>query len=105
MFKVFNTNCPTYFRERFHRTSEIHDYNLRGSNYDLQLPLPIKTNFLKRSFSYRDAIVVNAEGPFFTISQFKEKQGLFHSFDLHSTMARSHTTQNRDFLESISFSF
>ena len=46
MFKVFNTNCPTYLRERFHRTSEIHDYNLRGSNYDLQLPLP-KTNFLK----------------------------------------------------------
>ena len=36
---------------------------------------------------------------------FKAKQGLFHSFDPHSTMARSHTTQNRDFLESISFSF
>ena len=28
MFKVFNNNCPTYFRERFHRTSEIHNYNL-----------------------------------------------------------------------------
>ena len=26
--------------EQFHRTSEIHDYHLRGSNYDLQLPLP-----------------------------------------------------------------
>ena len=45
MFKIFNNDCPTYLRERFHRTSEIHDYNLRGSNYDLQLPLP-KTNFL-----------------------------------------------------------
>ena len=44
-----------YLRERFHRTSEIHDYNLRGSNYDLQLPLP-KTNLLKRSFSYRGAM-------------------------------------------------
>ena len=58
MFKVFNNNCPTYLRERFHRTSEIHDYNLRGSNYDLQLPLT-KTNFLKRSFSYRGAMAWN----------------------------------------------
>ena len=57
MFKVFNS-CPTYLREQFRRTSEIHDYNLRGSNYDLQLPLP-KTNFLKRSFSYRGAMAWN----------------------------------------------
>ena len=42
--------------------------------------------------------VVNAEGPFFTISQSKAKQGLFHSFDPHSTMARSYTTRNREFL-------
>ena len=58
MFKIFNNDCPTYLRERFHRTSEIHDYNLRGSNYDLQLPLT-KTNFLKRSFSYRGAMAWN----------------------------------------------
>ena len=55
MFKVFNNNCLTYLRERFHRTSEIQNYNLRGSNYDLQLPLPY-ANFLERSFSYRDAM-------------------------------------------------
>ena len=55
MFKVFNNNRPTYLRERFHRTSEFHNYNLRGSNYDLQLPLPY-TNFLQRSFSYRGAM-------------------------------------------------
>ena len=54
MFKVFNNNCPTYLQEYFHRTSEVHNYNLRGSNYEFQLPLP-KTNFLKRSFSYRGA--------------------------------------------------
>ena len=54
----FQRVCPTYLREQFHRTSEIHDYNLRGSNYDLQLPLP-KTNFLKRSFSYRGAMAWN----------------------------------------------
>jgi len=58
MFKIFNDDCPTYLPEQFHRTSEIHDYNLRGSNYDLRLPLP-KTNFLKRSFSYRGAMARN----------------------------------------------
>ena len=36
---------------------------------------------------------------------FKKKLGLFHSFNPHSTIARSHTTRNRDFRESISFSF
>ena len=49
MFKVFNNNCPTYLQEQFHRTSDIHNYNLRGSNYDLQLPLP-KTIFLSVHF-------------------------------------------------------
>ena len=58
LFKVFNNNSPTYLRDRFHRASEIQNCNLRGSNYNLQLPLP-KTNFLKRSFSYRGAIVWN----------------------------------------------
>ena len=51
-------NRPTYLREQFHRTSEIPDYDLRGSNYNLQIPLP-KTNFLKRSFSYRGAMAWN----------------------------------------------
>ena len=37
MFKVFNNNCPTYLQEYFHRTSEVHNYNLRGLNYDFQL--------------------------------------------------------------------
>ena len=36
----------------------FYDYNLRGSNYDFQLPLP-KTNFLKRSFSYQGAMAWN----------------------------------------------
>ena len=26
MFKIFDNDCPTYLREQFHRTSEIHDY-------------------------------------------------------------------------------
>ena len=58
MFKVFNYNCPTYLRERFHRTSEVHNLNMRGSHYNLQLPLP-KTNYVKRSFSYRGAMAWN----------------------------------------------
>ena len=52
------SNLEERRKRHFHRTSEIHDYNLRGSNYDLQLPLP-KTNFLKRSFSYRGAMAWN----------------------------------------------
>ena len=53
-----STTITPQTRGKFHRTSEIHDYNLRGSNYHLQLPLP-KTNFLKRSFSYRGAMAWN----------------------------------------------
>ena len=34
-------------------------------------------------------------------NSFTQKQGLFYSFNPYSTMARSHTTRNRDFLESI----
>ena len=58
MFKVLNSNCPTYLRERFRRTSKVHNYNFRGSNYVLQLPLP-KTNFTKCPFSYRGALAWN----------------------------------------------
>ncbi|CAH3036592.1 unnamed protein product, partial [Porites lobata] len=35
-----------------------HKPSTKGSNYDLQPPLP-KTNFLKRSFSYRGAMAWN----------------------------------------------
>ncbi|CAH3133045.1 unnamed protein product, partial [Porites lobata] len=35
-----------------------HKPSTKGSNYDLQLPLP-KTNFVKRSFSYRGAMAWN----------------------------------------------
>ena len=58
MFKVFNSNCPTHLQEYFQRTSEVHNYNLRGSNCDFQFPLP-RTNFFKRSVSYRGAMAWN----------------------------------------------
>ena len=54
MFKVFHKCSPLYLQNLFYMTSEIHSYNLRGTRFDLQLPKP-KTNFLKRSFSYRGA--------------------------------------------------
>ena len=61
MFKVFNANIiidHRTFGSSSIKTSEVHNYNLMGSNYDLQLPLP-KTKFLKRSFSYRSAMACN----------------------------------------------
>lgn len=76
MFKIFNNNCPTYLREQFHRTSKIHAYNLRGSNHDLQLPLPKTINFLKRSFSYRGAMAWNQ------LSNETREMGDFTSFKL-----------------------
>ena len=50
MFKVFNNNCPTYLRERFNRTSEILDYNLRVltmiSNYHYLKQIFLSVHFL-----------------------------------------------------------
>ena len=70
MFKVFNNNCPTYLQEYFHRTSEVHNYNLRGSNYDFQLPLSYRganawnqlSNQIReiREIGSRDGAVVRA---------------------------------------------
>ena len=42
--------------------------------------------------------VVNAVDRSSRYHSFKQKQGLFHRFNPRSTMARSHTTRNRDFL-------
>ena len=56
--------------------------------------------FLKINYQQEEPICpsdVNAVRPFFTISQFPKK-GLFHSFNPHSTVARSHTTRNLTFL-------
>ena len=47
---------PEYLTELFRLTSELHNYNLRGSKFDLQLPKP-ETNSLKRIFAYLGAIV------------------------------------------------
>ena len=58
MDKVYHAAVPEYLSELFRLTSKIHNYNLRGSKFDMQLPKP-KTNSKKRPFAYRGAIAWN----------------------------------------------
>ena len=59
IYKVYHAAVPEYQTELFRLTSEVHNYNLRGCKFDMQLPKP-KTNSLKRSFAYRGATAWNA---------------------------------------------
>ena len=52
-FKALTNRLPDYV-QNFFKTSENCNYSLRSNNIKLSLPKP-KTNFLKRSFSYRAA--------------------------------------------------
>ena len=36
----FEKRAPEYLTELFRLTSEVHNYNLRGSKFDMQLPKP-----------------------------------------------------------------
>ena len=58
IYKIYHAAVPEYLTELFRLTSEVHNYNLRGSKFDMQLPKP-KTNSLKRTFAYRGAIAWN----------------------------------------------
>jgi len=60
MYKVYHAIVPEYLTELFlsRLTSEVHNYNFRGSKFDRNLPKP-KTNSLKRSFAYRGATAWN----------------------------------------------
>ena len=55
----YDVVVPEYLTELFCLTSEVDNYNLRGSRFDMQLPKP-KTNSLKRSFAYRGVAAWNA---------------------------------------------
>ena len=60
--------------------------------------------FLKFILSKKNQRVLASWMPYCRSSRynsFTQKQGLFYSFNPYSTMARSHTTRNRDFLEYI----
>ena len=50
-FKALTNRLPDYV-QNFFKKSENCNYSLRSNNIKLSLPKP-KTNFLKRSFSYR----------------------------------------------------
>ena len=52
-FKALTDRLPTYLQELFIKCNND-NYHLRSNNSKLALPKP-KTNFLKRSFSYRAA--------------------------------------------------
>ena len=52
-FKALTNRLPDYV-QNFFKTSENCNYSLRSNNIKLSLPKP-KTNFLKRSLSYRAA--------------------------------------------------
>ena len=52
-FKALTDRLPTYLQELFSKCNND-NYYLRSNNSKLALPKP-KTNFLKRSFSYRAA--------------------------------------------------
>ena len=52
-FKILSGRSPRYLEKLF-SVSQNNNYNLRSNQTKLKLPKP-KTNFLKRSFSYRAA--------------------------------------------------
>ena len=49
MYKVYDAAVPKCFTELFRLTSEVHNYNIRGSKFDIQLP-KTKTDSLKENF-------------------------------------------------------
>lgn len=82
-FKALTNRQPKYVQD-FFTTCENSNYSLRSNNVKLSLPKP-KTNFLKRSFSYRAAqrwnelshdITSNIQD--FSLSSFKRLCVFFH---------------------------
>ena len=57
-FKTMNNLVPGYISEKFTLANTIHHHNLRGSNHNLFVPRP-NTEALKKSFSYRGAVLWN----------------------------------------------
>ena len=58
MFKVVKNIAPNYLTNMF-RKCDNSNYSLRSNNLKLSLPKP-KTDFPKRSFSYRGAVACNS---------------------------------------------
>ena len=59
MFKSMNGQVPQYIYQLFTKNSDVHKYNLRRSGDSLFIPRP-NTEALKKSFSYRGALLWNS---------------------------------------------
>ena len=58
MYKVYYYQVPVQLSNIFTRTSQQHSYNTRSDGYNFVPPKP-KTNYLKKSFSYRGSVAWN----------------------------------------------
>ena len=54
MFKILNGLAPTYLSEMFTYNTSLHNYRLRSSKMNLELPKS-RTNYYKNSFAYTGA--------------------------------------------------
>ena len=59
MFKTINKNVPDYLLAKFAPVKTIHNYCLRGADSRIFVPRP-STEALKKSFSYRGAVLWNS---------------------------------------------
>ena len=60
MYKFLNEQSAPSLGEKFIKIKDLNtEYNLRSNYTDLALPKP-KTNYLKRSFKYSDAMLWNS---------------------------------------------
>ena len=58
--KVFYQKTPEYLRSFFTRTTEVHNYNTRGSQYNFKIPTTSNNNVVLKSFSYNGAKAWNS---------------------------------------------
>ena len=58
MYKVLKKLVSSYLSETFTNINQIRDHNTRQCQFNFALPKP-KTNFMKKSFGYRGAVVWN----------------------------------------------
>ena len=56
-YKITNNTAPSYLNDLL-LYNDVNNYNLRRSKFNVIIPKP-KTNYKKRSFSYRGAIEWN----------------------------------------------
>ena len=52
MFKCMNGSAPVYLSDQFCRVSDVHYYNTRTVANNYLYILPVRTEYMKRSFSY-----------------------------------------------------